>query len=41
MRLTKRTYGALEGVGVEFIDENGGGTGFRLRKPAGAKSKNK
>jgi transposase len=23
---------ALEGVGVEFIDENGGGPGVRLRK---------
>jgi transcriptional regulator with XRE-family HTH domain len=25
---------ALEGAGVEFIDENGGGAGVRLRKPA-------
>nr|WP_094973822.1 transcriptional regulator [Bradyrhizobium symbiodeficiens]AWM05847.1 transcriptional regulator [Bradyrhizobium symbiodeficiens]QDF42208.1 transcriptional regulator [Bradyrhizobium symbiodeficiens] len=24
---------ALEEVGVEFIDENGGGAGVRLRKP--------
>ena len=24
---------ALEGAGVEFIDENGGGPGVRLRKP--------
>ena len=24
--------GALEGAGVEFIDENGGGPGVRLRK---------
>ena len=24
---------ALEGAGVEFIDENGGGAGVRLRKP--------
>jgi hypothetical protein len=25
---------ALEEAGVEFIDENGGGPGVRLRKPA-------
>jgi transcriptional regulator with XRE-family HTH domain len=25
--------GALETAGVEFIDENGGGAGVRLRKP--------
>jgi hypothetical protein len=25
---------ALEAAGVEFIDENGGGAGARLRKPA-------
>jgi len=25
--------GALEAAGVEFIDENGGGAGVRLRKP--------
>jgi predicted transcriptional regulator len=24
---------ALEGLGIEFIDENGGGAGVRLRKP--------
>jgi hypothetical protein len=24
---------ALEGAGVEFIDENGGGPGVRFRKP--------
>jgi len=24
---------ALEGAGIEFIDENGGGEGVRLRKP--------
>jgi hypothetical protein len=24
---------ALEGAGIEFIDENGGGPGVRLRKP--------
>jgi hypothetical protein len=27
--------------GVEFIDENGGGAGVRLRKPSGAKPKKK
>ncbi len=27
---------ALEAGGVEFIPENGGGAGVRLRKPAGA-----
>ena len=26
---------ALEAAGVEFIDENGGGAGVRLRTPAG------
>jgi hypothetical protein len=25
--------GSLEAAGVEFIDENGGGPGVRLRKP--------
>jgi hypothetical protein len=25
---------ALEAAGVEFIDENGGGLGVRLRRPA-------
>ncbi len=25
---------ALEAAGVEFIDENGGGAGVRLKKPA-------
>jgi hypothetical protein len=29
---------ALESAGVEFIDENGGGSGVRLRKPAREKS---
>lgn len=29
---------ALEAAGVEFIDENGGGPGVRLRKPGGGKS---
>ena len=30
---------ALESAGVEFIDENGGGAGVRLRKPSGGGSK--
>jgi hypothetical protein len=29
---------ALEAAGVEFIDENGGGAGVRLRKPVQGKS---
>jgi hypothetical protein len=29
---------ALEAAGVEFIDENGGGPGVRLRKSVGRKS---
>ena len=29
---------ALENAGVEFIDENGGGPGVRLRKSAKARS---
>jgi predicted transcriptional regulator len=29
---------AFETAGVEFIDENGGGPGVRLRKPAKGKS---
>ena len=29
---------ALEAAGVEFIDENGGGPGVRLRKPIRQKS---
>jgi transcriptional regulator with XRE-family HTH domain len=28
---------ALEAAGVEFIDENGGGPGVRLRKPPSSK----
>jgi transcriptional regulator with XRE-family HTH domain len=28
---------ALEAAGVEFIDENGGGAGVRLRRPSGPK----
>jgi hypothetical protein len=30
---------ALESVGVEFIAENGGGPGVRLKKPRNAASK--
>jgi transcriptional regulator with XRE-family HTH domain len=30
---------ALESAGVEFIDENGGGAGVRLRKPGKEKSR--
>ena len=30
---------ALEDAGVEFIDENGGGPGVRLRKAAKGKSR--
>jgi transcriptional regulator with XRE-family HTH domain len=29
----------LTRAGVEFIDENGGGPGVRLRKPSGSKKK--
>lgn len=29
---------ALEAAGVEFIDENGGGVGVRLRQPRSAKA---
>ena len=29
---------ALESAGVEFIDENGGGAGVRLRKPTRRKT---
>jgi transcriptional regulator with XRE-family HTH domain len=32
---------ALETAGVEFIDENGGGPGVRLRKPSEPKPKKK
>lgn len=32
---------ALESAGVEFIDENGGGAGVRLRKPQESRSKKK
>jgi predicted transcriptional regulator len=31
---------AMEAAGVEFIDENGGGPGVRLRRPAKEKSRN-
>jgi hypothetical protein len=30
---------ALESAGVEFIDENGGGPGVRLRKPLQGKQR--
>ena len=30
---------AVEAAGVQFIDENGGGAGVRLRKPAKEKSR--
>jgi predicted transcriptional regulator len=30
----RRIRAALEGGGIEFIDENGGGSGVRLRKKA-------
>ena len=30
---------ALEAAGVEFIDENGGGPGVRLRRPLRSKTK--
>jgi hypothetical protein len=30
---------AFESAGIEFIDENGGGAGVRLRKPSGKKPK--
>lgn len=33
--------GAFEAAGVEFIDENGGGAGVRLRKPGETKPKKK
>jgi len=36
----KDAYGALEKAGVEFIDENGGGLGVRL-KPKKTKRKSK
>jgi hypothetical protein len=32
---------ALEAAGVEFIDENGGGAGVRLRKPSETKPRKK
>jgi ribosome-binding protein aMBF1 (putative translation factor) len=32
---------AFESAGVEFIDENGGGAGVRLRKPGETKPKKK
>jgi hypothetical protein len=35
--LEKKSWRALELAGVEFIDENGGGPGLRLRKRQRAK----
>ena len=32
---------ALQAAGVEFIDENGGGAGVRLRKPGEPKTRKK
>jgi transcriptional regulator with XRE-family HTH domain len=34
-----RLRGAFEKAGVDFIPENGGGPGVRLRKPASRKAK--
>ena len=36
---TQKLRAAIETAGVEFIDENGGGPGVRLRKPAKEKRK--
>jgi hypothetical protein len=35
---TTKIVSALSSAGVQFIDENGGGPGVRLRKPVGGKS---
>jgi predicted transcriptional regulator len=35
---TQKIRDAIEVAGVEFIDENGGGSGVRLRKPAKGKA---
>jgi DNA-binding XRE family transcriptional regulator len=35
----KAIRAALEQAGIEFIDENGGGEGLRLRKPRHARRK--
>jgi transcriptional regulator with XRE-family HTH domain len=35
-RTVQAIRAALESAGVEFIQENGGGPGVRLRKPSGA-----
>lgn len=32
---------AFEAAGVEFIEENGGGAGVRLRRPSGGKTEKK
>jgi predicted transcriptional regulator len=34
---TQKIRDAIEAAGVEFIDENGGGSGVRLRKPSRGK----
>jgi hypothetical protein len=36
---TQRLRAAIEAAGVEFINENGGGPGVRLRKPPKDKSR--
>jgi hypothetical protein len=38
-RVNPAVIAALEKAGVEFIEENGGGPGVRLRKPAKRKGK--
>jgi predicted transcriptional regulator len=35
----EKILNSMEAAGVEFIDENGGGPGVRLRKPPAAKSR--
>jgi len=40
-RTIEALKGALEAAGVEFIDENGGGPGVRLRKSGEGKLKRK
>ena len=37
----RKIYAALDASGVEFIDENGGGPGARLRKRIPKKSENR
>jgi len=38
---SKRIRKALESAGVEFIDENGGGAGVRLREPRSPRGRRK